>query len=255
MDQYKAPMQYTPSCGLHDRFCVDEEQAKRLGSTTRITYVGTTFAMYVKFKIGLCNCQPSRTEGDGENKFKIAYQLLDIPKLPDELFNLRRRPAPTTQVEQVEQAYGKNTVVQLCTCTTVKEADGYDSLIQLGMVLKNIGAPLDLWEQLIKKRKKYKRDDCSTQWHKCNANNYTIGTLKHLAKKGAAEKYNNFKRVAHSLPDIIDNGHDYPVICIKTPLLTTKKEATAEMDAGQRVFGKTVEILRAGSTKSFALKS
>ena len=142
MDQYKAPMQYTPSCGLHDRFCVDEEQAKRLGSTTRITYVGTTFAMYVKFKIGLCNCQPSKTEGDGENKFKIAYQLLDIPKLPDELFNLRRRPAPQTKVQQVAQAYGKNTVMQLSDCITVKQLNDYGNWIQLGMVLKNIGAPL-----------------------------------------------------------------------------------------------------------------
>ena len=123
------------------------------------------------------------------------------------------------------------------------------------MVLKNFGAPFEQWEELSKTVKKYKQYRCFTRWHKLNANNYTIGTLKHLAKKGAAEKYNNFKRVAHSLPDIIDNGHDYPVLCITTPLLTTKKEATAEMDAGQRVFGKTVEILRAGSTKSFALKS
>ncbi|MFM7984403.1 MAG: PriCT-2 domain-containing protein [Candidatus Fonsibacter sp.] len=67
------------------------------------------------------------------------------------------------------------------------------------MTLNNIGAPLALWEQMINNCKKYKHNDCSTRWYKFNTNNYTIGTLKHIAKEGDVDKYNCFARVSYSL--------------------------------------------------------
>ncbi|MFM7989614.1 MAG: PriCT-2 domain-containing protein, partial [Candidatus Fonsibacter sp.] len=54
--------------------------------------------------------------------------------------------------------------------------------MQLGMTLNNIGAPLELWEQMSKKSNKYKQNDCPTRSYKFKTNNYTIGTLKHIAK-------------------------------------------------------------------------
>ena len=36
----------------------------------------------------------------------------------------------------------------------LKQLDDYGSWIQVGIVLKNIGAPLELWEQLSKKSNK-----------------------------------------------------------------------------------------------------
>ena len=63
--------------------------------------------MDVKFQSGFCNYQPSKIECYGAYKFEHAYQLLDIPKLADELFNLVCKPAPKANVEQVEQAYDK----------------------------------------------------------------------------------------------------------------------------------------------------
>ena len=65
----------------------------------------------------------------------MYLKLLDIPKLPDEVFNLIRKPEPKATVEQVEQSYGKNTVVQLCECVTVQQLDDYGNWIQLGMLL------------------------------------------------------------------------------------------------------------------------
>ena len=60
MDQYDAPKQHTPSSGLHYIFNVDGEQAKRIGSKTCITHNGIKYSMDVKFKNGLCNCQPRK---------------------------------------------------------------------------------------------------------------------------------------------------------------------------------------------------
>ncbi|MFM7985843.1 MAG: PriCT-2 domain-containing protein, partial [Candidatus Fonsibacter sp.] len=45
--------------------------------------------------------------------------------------------------------------MQLCECITVKQMDDYTNWIQLGMTLNDIGAPLELWEHMSKKSKKY----------------------------------------------------------------------------------------------------
>lgn len=55
--------------------------------------------------------------------FANANHLLGIPKLPNELFNLICKPEPKAKVEQVEQSYDKNRVVQFCECITVKQLD------------------------------------------------------------------------------------------------------------------------------------
>ncbi|MFM7980471.1 MAG: PriCT-2 domain-containing protein, partial [Candidatus Fonsibacter sp.] len=102
-----------------------------------------------------------------------------------------------------------------------------------------------------KKSKNYKKNDCSTRWYKFKPNNYTIGTLKHLAK----DKCNNFTRVSYSLNDVFDDCNDYPVIEIDTPFLTTKREATDAMNAGQTAFKQAVHKFLNGPTKSLVLKS
>ena len=84
--------------------------------------------------------------------------------------------------------------------------------------------------------KKYKPNDCSTRWHQCEANNYTFATLRYLANEGDVEKYSTFGRVPHSLSDISDDGQDYSAIDIDTPFLTTKQEATNDMNAEQKGF-------------------
>ena len=53
-----------------------------------------------------------KIEWYGANKFESARQRLDIPKLPDELFNLARVPEPKSKIGQVEQSYDKNTMMQ-----------------------------------------------------------------------------------------------------------------------------------------------
>ena len=56
-------------------------------------YNGSKYAMDVKFRNGLCNCFPSKIEGYGAYKWEDPHQLLDIPQLPDELFELIRTKA------------------------------------------------------------------------------------------------------------------------------------------------------------------
>ncbi|MFM7985776.1 MAG: hypothetical protein ACKPKO_41325, partial [Candidatus Fonsibacter sp.] len=55
--------------------------------------------MDVKFKNGLCNCAPSKIEGYGRyaRTKGAAERFKNIPKLPDELFEMIKvAPKPTT---------------------------------------------------------------------------------------------------------------------------------------------------------------
>ena len=102
MDQYDAPKQKTPSKGLHYIFYVDAQQKEHITSRTTITYQGAKYNMDVKFDNGLCNCAPSKIEGYGKYTWTkgSAERLKNIPKLPDELFEMiKKAPQPTTPAE------------------------------------------------------------------------------------------------------------------------------------------------------------
>ena len=66
--------------------------------------------MGVKFKSGLCNCAPSNIEGYGKYTWTkgSAAKLLDIPKFPEELFEIIRctptTPTPAAIAPRVEAA-------------------------------------------------------------------------------------------------------------------------------------------------------
>ena len=94
MNKRGAPKQSTPSGGFHYLFYVDGEQKDQTNSKTTIMHEGTKYNMDVKFKNSLCNCQPSKIDDYGKYEWDDPYKLLDIPKLPDDLFELIRTPPP-----------------------------------------------------------------------------------------------------------------------------------------------------------------
>ena len=93
MDNYNAPKQTTPSKGLHYLFYVDREQAEHIKSRTGLTYDGVNYNADVKFKNSLCNCAPSKIEGYGDYKWVNPSKLKNIPKLPEEIYNIIKTKA------------------------------------------------------------------------------------------------------------------------------------------------------------------
>ncbi len=139
--------------------------------------------MDVKFENGLCNCAPSNIEGYGKYTWTegAAERLKNIPKLPDELFDmiktvpqqttptvttttLRRTapPAPTTTTNTTTTATPEelHDIKKLCQCLSISQLDNYSTWLRVGMILKKLGAPLSLWEEVSKRSKKYKHGDC-----------------------------------------------------------------------------------------------
>ena len=95
IDERGAPEQSTPSGGYHYLFYIEADQVDQITSKTGLIYNGVKYNADVKFKNSLCNCQPSKIEDYGKYTWTNPYQLLDIPKLPDDLFELIRNNAPS----------------------------------------------------------------------------------------------------------------------------------------------------------------
>ena len=119
------------------------------------------------------------------NKHRKGHLFLanDKPKLPDILFNMICKPEPQAPTENEPHApYDNNMVRQLCERISINQFGNYSTWIQLGMTLKNIEAPLELWEELSKKNKNIKKYECKTRWFMLIGNKYTVGSLRYRAK-------------------------------------------------------------------------
>ena len=104
-------------------------------------------------------CPHSKIEGYGNYTWTpgSSERLKNIPKLPDELFEMIiSKPAtpPTTTrtiAPQVEAAPTTPTTATaeelqdiraLCDCLSVSQLDDYSTWLRVGMILKKLGAPL-----------------------------------------------------------------------------------------------------------------
>ncbi|MFM7985613.1 MAG: PriCT-2 domain-containing protein, partial [Candidatus Fonsibacter sp.] len=133
-----------------------------------------------------------------------AERLKNIPKLPDELFEMikvssqpttptvtrapRVTPAtPTTTTTATATAKELQDIKSLCCCLSASQLDNYSTWLRVGMILKKLGAPLSLWEEVSKRSKKYKHGDCSRRWSGFHTQYFSIGSRFVLAKEGNAE--------------------------------------------------------------------
>ena len=262
MDQYKAPKQMTPSGGFHYIFWVDEEQKEHIGSPTGIVYKNEKYAMDVKFKNGLCNCAPGKIEGYGEYKWVNPSKLLDIPQLPKELFELIRKKAAPKQVtttlpkaptsETKKPCKATENELQdmkaLCSCLSITQLDDYATWRKLGMVLKRLGAPMILWEVMSKRSKKFKPNDCSSNWASLPTEYGSIIALLAMAKEGNLDTYQRMRPRLHMNMDVLEDM-SYPSIEINTPFLTTKTPEAQETNKDQGKFRQIVDSFMTDDAK------
>ena len=264
MDQYDAPKQKTPSGGLHYICYVDAQQKDHITSRTTITYQDAVYNMDVKFKNGLCNCAPSKIEGYGKYAWTkgSAERLKNIPKLPDELFEMIKvAPQPTTPTVTIRRtapassttttttttnpatAEELHDIKALCECLSVSQMDNYSTWLRVGMILKKLGAPLSLWEEVSKRSRKYKHGDCGKQWGGFHTQYFSIGSLFVLAKEGNAEMLERIKPTLNMNADIFTNGEVYNHTEIDAPFFTKTPGAAMSPDqakfqiSDQRVHG------------------
>ena len=267
VDERGAPEQKTPSGGYHYLFYVEADQADQITSKTGLFHNGVKYNADVKFKNSLCNCQPSKIEDYGKYQWSNPYQLLDIPKLPSDLFELIRNRAPsppstprsensdTYQEPRTATEKELEDIRELCKCLSASQLDDYATWVRLGMILKKLGAPLSLWDELSKTSKKYKRNDCSSRWPLLKPRNFTIGSLIVLAKAGNLEKYNKLKPDLNMNNDVFHDDQEYSPVVINTPFLTTKANGEEPTEAQKTFKDLTESFMEEPSKKTLIVKS
>ena len=273
LDQYKAPKQKTPSGGLHYIFWVDAEQGANIKALNGVMCDGVEYNMDVKFKNGLCNCAPSSIKGYGDYKWVNPFKLLDIPKLPDHIYEMiKSKPIPKA-MPLTAAAAGLPAVVSegeapaatekqmedirlLCSCITVAQLDNWKTWSELGLILKKLGAPMSLWDELSRKSKKFKYGECAKQWGRFKLYPYTMNSLIALAKEGNLDEYEKIKAKLHVRKDVFADRCNYPSTVINTPFLITKTMEEQPKIPDQRKFRDMVQdFVKTASKKSLVLRS
>jgi hypothetical protein len=281
LERFDAPKQKTPSGGLHYLFWVDEEQGKHVKSRTGICYNGVQYNMDVKFKNSLCNCAPSKIEGYGEYKWVNPSKLRAIPRLPDDVYHLitsdaraastvgsasasprqcpvrpPASPPATTAAAAPATEHMQADIRALCECLNMGQLDNYQSWVRLGMILKNLGMPVEFWEEVSQRSSKYKVGECRRKWGGFRTGTFRIGSLIVMAKEGNMEAYEQTMPNLHLNTDVFHDDVSYPCVKINTPFLTTKAPDDPPANEDQGKFREVVsEFANKPEAKTLVMKS
>jgi hypothetical protein len=123
------------------------------------------------------------------------------------------------------------------------------------MILKKLGAPLSLWEEVSKRSRKYKHGDCGSRWGRFNTQFFSIGSLFFLAKEGNPDMLDRIKPTLNMNTNIYTNGEVYNRVDIDTPFLTTETPG-AEKTQEQKLFkAQWSEVMDNPDKKSLVVRS
>ncbi|MFM7990088.1 MAG: PriCT-2 domain-containing protein, partial [Candidatus Fonsibacter sp.] len=131
----------------------------------------------------------------------------------------------------------------LCRCLSISQFDDYSTWLRVGMILKKLGAPLSLWEEVSKRSNKFKHGDCSRRWGGFHTQYFSIGSLFVLAKEGNADMLESINPTLNMNANIFTNGKVYNRIDINTPFLTTKKSGDDMSDDQNMCNARTKECM------------
>ena len=137
---------------------------------------------------------------------KVAPQ----PTTPAVTTTTIKRTAPassaTATTTNPATAEGLQDIKSLCCCLSISQVDNYPTWLRVGMILKTIGAPLSLWEEVSKRSRKYKHGDCGRRWGGFHTQYFSIGSLFALAKEGNVDMLERIKPTLNMNANIFTNG-------------------------------------------------
>ena len=141
----------------------------------------------------------------------------------------------------------------LCACLSVARLNNYQDWIRVGLCLKRIGCPLSLWEEVSKRSKKNKPNDCSDKWNRMSANSLTIGSLHYWAKKkDCLELYQRSRPTLKSVSDVFADDQTHESVEIDTRYLVPKD---GNYTKDQQTFKDAADQFETQDTKTLLIKS
>ena len=94
--------------------------------------------------------------------------------------------------------------------------DDWAAWSKLGLILKKLDAPKELWLTLSARSKKFDSELCKAWWEKAQIYNYTLNSLQLLAKEGNIDEYARINLLRNRTKNVFDDGSNYPCMNINT---------------------------------------
>lgn len=277
LNSTNAPKQRTPSGGYHYLFYVDNEMKEHIpNALTTLKHEGVVYNVDVKFKNGLCNCEPSVIPGYGSYKWENPEALDNIPKLPETLYNIilsngtnkQNKPVkvqePTNDETTDEPTYEPTNdeasdnakfkdIALLLNCLGKKRIHNRMSWINVGICLKCLKAPYEFWDRVSQRSPKYKPGECYNKYMGFEeTDKWNIGSLLHWAKEDNPSKLDKIRHLLTSYTTQFHNCTIYKCEFIDTPYLVNRP--TEEPTQEQCTFKHMIEQFK-GTSKVLCLKS
>ena len=167
--------------------------------------------------------------------------------------------APTDRTAPIQTPTATNAQIEdfrsLCSCLSIAQLDNRSVWIRVGRILKQLGAPWTLWDEVSRRSKKYKQGECKQTWGTLFSDLFTIGSLFVLAKEGNPEMLNRISPNLHMNKQVFFDDLEYPFTEIDTPFLTPQTEDTPKTPDQETFQRLTDETLDDPSKKSLIVKS
>ncbi|MFM7986988.1 MAG: PriCT-2 domain-containing protein, partial [Candidatus Fonsibacter sp.] len=117
--------------------------------------------------------------------------------------------APATATTGTATAKELQDIKVVCCCLSISQLDNYATWLRVGMILKKLGAPLSLWEEVSNRSKQYKHGDCGRRWGGVHTQYFSIGSLFVLAKEGNTDMLDRIKPTRNMNANLFTNGKVY----------------------------------------------
>jgi hypothetical protein len=198
----------TPN-GRHYYFTIEETEEYKNG--TDIRWHGSQIKFLDVRGDGGCIIAPPTKYL--KKKEEVSYKWIvgshtTISPLPQEIKEaLRFTPTVESFVQEFEESTDETIVRDLLSCLPVSVFDSYDSWLQIGFILFNIGMSCTLWDEFSKQGRGWTTTGCRDKWMNFKKGKLGLGSLWRLVKLYRPEEFARLQRKHINIKNLLDPVH------------------------------------------------
>lgn len=160
---------------------------------------------------GGCIIAPPTSYKKNGNLVRYAWMkggLDTVRPLPQTIIDaLVIEAKPEVALQEYVESDQHDIIVDLLNALPLKIWDGYDSWLQLGIILFNSGEDVDTWDAFSKQSPRYSAGACREKWRSFKKGNLSINSLWRLVKLHNAEEFGRLQKKHINIAALLDNTH------------------------------------------------
>lgn len=160
---------------------------------------------------GGCIIAPPTSYKKNGNMVRYAWMkggLDTVSPLPQTIIDaLVIEAKPEVALQEYVESDQHDIIVDLLNALPLKIWDGYDSWLQLGIILFNSGEDVDTWDAFSKQSPHYSAGACREKWRSFKKGNLTINSLWRLVKLHSPQEFGRLQKKHINITALLENTH------------------------------------------------